>query len=124
IANLASKPWVLQGVQSVTLIPQPKRYHPNFEYESVDGISMFHRGGTTSYGTWGTGFDNHPEMRSQALFTNWRNSPAINDYIPARYQHLDKLKTFPYMMIEATTWTGNALVIKPESWNDANATIL
>ena len=124
IDGLRTKPWVLQGVQSVTLIPQPTRYHPGFTYGVFNGIDIFHRSVSGLYGDWGGSFGEVPEMRSEAVYLNWRNDSFINDQIPARYRHLDKLKTFPYMVIEATTWSGNALVIKPESWNDPDATIM
>lgn len=126
MANLTSKPWAVQGIQSITLIPQPSRYHPGFAYGTgPNGTTMFHRGGGNAIGTWGTeAWADTPEMRPVSVFTDWRNSATLLQYIPARYRHLLKLLTFPYMMIEATTWSGNALIIKPESWNDANATVL
>lgn len=58
---------------------------------------------------------------STALAPNWRDS--LLDLIPAQYRTLKKLLTYPYCVIELTTWTGSPLAIRPEAWADGDATI-
>lgn len=105
--SIADKPWISQGIVSVTYMPSISRY-------SFPGGAPGD-GRIDQLVTVPLGFD---------LFVNWRNSAEINDNIPSRYVHVKhKLFTYPYMIIEATAWSGNALVLKPESWNSPNATV-
>lgn len=134
---LSFTPWIAQGIQSVTLIPNPQKIHgesftwgnvvPSLQPNNVavtwtDGVGVQSGFGSGSGGGFGT---STPLTIKKSLYNNWRSATGfVANQIPARYRHLRKLFTFPYMLIEATTWSGNALIIKPESWNDANATIL
>lgn len=132
---MVDKPWIMQGIQSVTLIPSIKRYHPNFEFGSVtlDGreisVQVFDYGDSITPGGWiGAGTANpdmaYPNLLTHKMAPSWRESDNWDARIPARYQHVKaKLFTFPYMAIEVTTWNGNVLIVKPESWNDPDATI-
>lgn len=65
-----------------------------------------------------------PRNLYYGMFINWRNSSEILDNIPSRYRHLKKLFTYPYTVIEATTYTGTPIVIKPELWNDPDAIMI
>lgn len=109
--NYSDKPWVTQGIISITIIPKLTRYQPDFDYDG-DGITD-----ARLYGMGGASI-------AHSKFTNWRNSSDILNKIPERYRHLKKFLTYPYMVIEVTTWTGKPIVLKPESWQDANATIV
>lgn len=118
--NNQDTPWVTQGVTSVTLIPAIARYDPTFWSRAStepfnDLISNGH----------GAGYDNFINApRITALKPNWRQADDIINAIPERYRGLLKLFTYPYMTIELTTWSGKALSIKPESWNDPDATVV
>lgn len=103
------KPWVTQGILAAFSTPLLSRYIPRFTYAD-HGI---------------------PKRLSDSLlplsyrmFDAWRSSNIILSCIPVKYQHLKKFFTFPYMFIEATTWTGNPITIKPELWRDENATLI
>lgn len=107
--NFAETPWVTQGIISITLVPSFTRYQSDFEYNPSGPTEA------SNYGFGGASI-------VHSLFSDWRNS-VINT-IPERYRHLKKFLTYPYMIIEMTTWTGKPVIIKPESWADANATIV
>jgi hypothetical protein len=107
--SLATKPWVSQGIISVTYMPSLSRYTINGGADYVSGEKI-------------------QELitfpRENSLYVNWREQPDINDHIPARYQHVkQKFFTYPYMLIELTAWSGNAVVLKPEMWNNFDAQI-
>jgi len=132
--QMSDKPWIMQGIQSITLIPSIKRYHPNFEFGSAQlggsniKVQIFDYGENITPGGWiGSGTASpdmaYPDMLVHKLAENWRESNGIRSRIPERYRDLRKLYTYPYMFIEATTWNGNVLIIKPESWNDPDATV-
>jgi len=113
LRDFSTKPWVTAGIVSITLIPDMKRYLP-YGYswgDEKDPVTRAHRGYVA------------PQIRRN-LFTDWRNSPEILNYIPQRYRHLKKLLTSPYCMVELTFSAGSAIGLKPEAWNSPHATIL
>lgn len=116
---LSDKPWVSQGIISITMIPPIQRYDPDFEFEATEPGELFDPE---------TDLTEAPESllfpQKYAMFTNWRASSEILNYIPERYRHLKKFLTAPYMMIELTTFTGTPILVKPEAWTDANATVV
>jgi hypothetical protein len=109
LATMQDASWITAGIVSITIIPPITRY----------GIISWAAGNkptpVPSY---------HWLPRVYSMWANWRNSSELNNYIPARYRGLKKLFTFPYMVIELTTFTGTPIMIKPEAWNDANATVV
>lgn len=107
--TMKDKPWITQGIISITAIPPVSRY--------VDGWTYAPSGIPKPAPT------DLPIPRMYALFTGWRSSGEIVNYIPARYQGLKKLFTYPYMVVELTTYSGTPIIIKPESWADDNATV-
>lgn len=108
----SGQPWVTQGIISITLIPKITRYQ---SLASLRITSPYNRPFPMPF--------YFPRPIRRSLFNNWRNNSAILNKIPERYRHLKKLLTYPYMIVEMTTWTGKAIVLKPESWADNNATI-
>jgi hypothetical protein len=112
----SDKPWITQGILSITIIPDISRYHPNtanLPNASPDPALTFHDVSTIPF----------PEPKTYPLATNWRELNTLNEVLPERYRHLKKFFTYPYMVIELTTWTGSPLIIRPEAWQDGNATI-
>lgn len=111
----AGRPWVIEGIKSVTIIPNVARY------------------GLTTVSTGGSGdrpgfvymgdVSQRPNSRRTSLWNNWREG-FRNVYIPARYRHLDKFLTYPYLAVEATTWNGSNIVMRPELWADEDATMI
>lgn len=110
LAAMADKPWITQGIISVTIIPRFTRYHPSFTYGEL--VSLGKKAETL-----------YPVTLTYDMFTNWRNSSDYTDYIPARYRNLMKLRTFPYTAVEMTTFGATPVVIKPEAWNNANGRV-
>ena len=113
LADFSKKSWVTAGIVSITLLPDMRRYNPyGFSWGSTkDPVTKAYAGYIA------------PKIRRN-MFTNWRDSTEILNYIPARYRHLKKFLTSPYCMMELTFNAGSAVVLKPESWNSRDATIL
>src|SRR5699024_390877 len=43
---------------------------------------------------------------------DWRDQQIQN--LPSRYRHLRKFLTYPYTIVELTTYSGTPLILKPE----------
>lgn len=116
LAGAADTPWITQGIVSITLIPQLTRYMPTF-WDNFTNAQLVS----------GNPLDASaflPSSLVHSMNVAWRESATILAAIPVRYQHLLKFFTFPYMIIEMTTWTGTPIILKPESWTDPDATIV
>lgn len=115
LASFSDKPWITQGIISLTMIPDLSRY--GFSKNTIfipsdSSITVKHIGYKGSHIGGGKYTD---------MFPDWRNSSIIRNAINPRYANLLKFFTYPYMVIEATTWGATPIIIKPESWNDGNA---
>lgn len=111
LATIADKPWVTQGIISVTAIPKISRYVPTFPYNANTQLPT----GLGSY---------VPTPLKHNAFPDWRNQAEILNNIPDRYKMLKKFLTSPYMVIELTTWSGTPLALKPEMWADNDAYVM
>ena len=100
-------PWMTQGIISIKVIPKIKRYLPGYNEPS----------GSINYAEAPSEI---PPAISYRGKQNWRDTVPL---IPARYAHLKKFLTYPYTIVEMTTWSGTPVVLKPESWNDDHASI-
>lgn len=109
-------PWITQGIISITLIPDIRRYAGGFVYAEYDPVT--NPTGSTEAPWFKLG------MLKHNIFDNWRDSAEISNHIPERYRHLKKFYTSPYMVVEMTTWTGTPIVLKPESWADDDASVI
>lgn len=106
--SLAAAPWITQGIISVTYTPSLARY-------AVLG----------NLPASGSKIDNvviGPALHAMQL--DWRNTNDLVSQIPARYRSLKKFWTYPYMILEMTTWTGNPAILKPELWNSDHAYVM
>ena len=104
---LADKPWVTQGIISITAIPGSSisRYEMPTNDVVVEGITIKR----VASGSLQTITNN--------LKSNWRDT--IMDVLPLeKYKNLKKLQTYPYMVLEMTGYNGTPLIIKPESWDN------
>lgn len=110
LAAMAEKPWITQGITSVTVIPRINRYHPSFDYSEL--VSLGAKAETL-----------YPITLTYDLFIGWRTSGDYVNYIPERYRNLMKLRTFPYTAIELTTFNATPVLLKPEAWNSDNARV-
>lgn len=102
-------PWIIAGISSITIVPKIKRYAPEITYQANAPTRI----GTTGYAP-----------KQYSLLNNWRNNSSIVNAIPARYRHLKKFFTFPYMAIELTTNTGSSVILRPEMWNHPDLAIM
>lgn len=118
MGNYAQYPWITQGIVSITLIPDIKRYAPGFAYTGYDPETNPTGGTNLIFKAVRLNNVKHE------LFEDWRDSTEILEKIPERYRHLKKFLTFPYMVIELTTFTGTPIIIKPEAWADGDATVI
>lgn len=111
LTTKADHPWVLQGILSVTLIPRIQDYITGFQFQPFGNPTEAPEG--------------VPNKITHTMHTNWRNDANfINRIIPQEYRHLKKFFTYPYMVIEITTFTGQPLILKPESWADNDARVI
>jgi hypothetical protein len=104
----SGKPWVTQGIISIMAIPYTGIYDVGYTTSTVAGVTIkkVDPGSLTTVTT---------QMK-----TSWRNSLPI----PSRYSALDKFKVYPYCSLEMTSYTGTPLMLKPESWSDAHASVV
>jgi uncharacterized protein (DUF736 family) len=110
MTSMQNYPWVTQGIISVTMIPKLSRYNPGFVYAPAP---------------LPTRVDQYaPAYKRNTMAVDWRTTIMKDAGISTRYSRLLKLLTFPYLVIEMTTWSATPLVLKPESWNDKDATVV
>ena len=110
---IADKPWISQCIASVTVVPP-----------MLDKVT-FPWGSSAPYIQYGTTiptmFRMHDlswgrfEANTIALLDNWRDTA-----LTGRYSRLKKFLTYPYTVIELTTYSGNPLIMKPECLPSAN----
>ena len=108
---MSDKPWVTQGIISLTAIPHWSLY------DLGTGLIPVSIAGVTVYKV-----PENKRLKNQltALKPGWRETVEL----PERYRNLLKFKTYPYMVLEMTSYTGTPLLIKPESWADPDANVL
>jgi hypothetical protein len=104
-----NQPWVLQGIISITLIPSIRRYDDAFAYlpHAAPTFAAAPPSGIL-------------KARAHKGWVNWREYLRTT-ILPTRYQNLKKLLTYPYCVIEMTTYSGTPLMLKPEAWASADA---
>ena len=109
IRFMADKPWVTRGIISVTIIPKINwnrvvNHNPDItdrplSFPEIAGpVDAFRLTNLETYNY------------TVNLRSDWRATIQM----PARYRHLVKFKTFPYTVVELTSYTGNPLILKPE----------
>lgn len=104
---MSTRPWVSQGIISVTVMPKLSNMGVSLPTEWDMGQ--------------GSAFDvyrlsgNIPTLPvvEVALALNFRNSVPLG----TRYANLKKFLTYPYSVVEVGTYSGNPLVLKPECIN-------
>ena len=113
MGSISDTPWIGESIIAAFMTPQINRY-----VSSAEGFNWAAQGSPTSL----DGISLIP--LKHYLWENWRQSQEILDAIEPQYHILKKFFTFPYMMIELTTWTGTPIVLKPELWNSPDAHLL
>lgn len=114
INKFKKKPWVTQGIIHISVIPNLLNWYPDWTWADEDD---------RYYGKLFPGAYAAPQVVS-ASSGSWRTGPEMMAAIPDRYEHVkDKFFTFPYMYTVMTTWGGDAVIIKPESWQADRADV-
>lgn len=111
MSDMKDKPWLTQGIISISVVPDIFRYGGRTTIVKVEGTKV------------GVGKLNMPDGAGLMFnfMDNWRDSNKLLGMIPKKYRHLRKFFTFPYMVLEMTNFAGAPLVLKPELWNDPHA---
>lgn len=113
LAVFKNKGWMTAGITSITAIPKVSRYQMSVRDVHPHGYPEI------IFGEAGSGNLYRPK---NTMAFRWRDE--VKESIPARYRHLKKLLTFPYCMVEMTSYTGTPVVIKPESWQDEDGNVI
>lgn len=101
----SDKPWVTQGIISITVIPEITRYYQLSELGAKLPIGAYKAPSVAA------------RKAKSVQMQDWRNNTRLRNYIPPRYRHLKKFYTFPYMAIELSTMVGQSSIHKPELIN-------
>ena len=108
LISMKEKPWVTQGIISIYIVPKLSDWAP-INWSGGNGPQEL------------SSFRTVPVRHS--FKPNWRQSTDIFDYLPEQFRILNKFKVFPYLAIEYTMYTGTPIIIKPESWQNNDATV-
>lgn len=113
LSNLSEKPWMTQGIVSITAMPNrfmtDKSSWPSV---TIGGVAAKkpNRDSTLK------------EERSQS-FTLGLRETAIQR-LPERYRRLRKFLTFPYLAIEVSSYTGEPMILRPELWDSEKGELI
>lgn len=107
---VSDKPWVSQGIIAIYAVPNLQDFNLSYTNLDFEGVTV-----KRLYG------EGYPEKQIILSETQWRDK--LMGVLPTRYQHLKKFLTYPYSLVELTTYSGTPLVLKPESMNSSNTFI-
>lgn len=99
---LSKTPWISQGIVSIQAIPRG--------FVTRDDCTLVMGGGVAFYRIKNTRSDS----KAVTLAENWRDD-VKEIRLKGRYRHLLKFLTYPYTVVEVTTYMGSPLLLKPES---------
>lgn len=102
MAAISEMPWVSQGIVSVQAVPEIPESQLRTETVTLGNSIPVKRLKNFTV-----------EAERIMLRGHWRND--VRGLINKRYRHLNKFFTYPYSVVELTTYSGNPLVLKPES---------
>ena len=100
-------PWVAKGIVSISAFP--KTVLTDGPTVSLNGIDAHFLGDTPDEGVYFTSEETILEQ--------------LGRLTSADFKFVDKLKCFPYAVIEIVNYQGNALLLKPEMVNDKKLTL-
>jgi len=110
LEEFRDKPWITQGIMGITVVPP---------------LGIYFNEGTVVY-IGETAQARIPDATTLSrlkipMAMNWRETVEL---LPERYTNLKKFYTYPYMVMELTSYTGTPLMLKPESWADDDANVM
>lgn len=117
---LSTRPWISQGIISITAVPEIDIYQLPVEDFAILGGEEGVVNAKKPVNPDST-LPNTVKVK-HTMKGSWRDDVMAR--VPERYRGLEKLLTFPYMALELTSQTGTPLMLKPESWNDADAKVV
>lgn len=100
-------PWVAKGIVSISAFP--KTVLTDGPTVSLNGIDAHFLGDTPDEGVYFTSDETILEQ--------------LGRLTSAEFKFVDKLKCFPYSVIEIVNYQGNSLLLKPEMVNDKKLTL-
>lgn len=105
LINMSDKPWITQGITSITAIPFIGDIAAN-DPESFEKVVINGQADIPVYSYFGV----------RSLGNVYKMAPSFRDgnTLTYRYRNLLKFKTYPYMAVELTTYSGTPIVLKPE----------
>lgn len=112
LGKMREKPWVTRGILAVYAIPPLVDADGVFAYGPRDFIVEIPPGPDPQILNNFISFPFEIEMGD-----GWRDK--VMDTFPEPYRKLKKFLTYPYTVIELTTFTGNPVILKPEMLNGA-----
>ena len=120
--GMSNYPWITQGIMKAIIVPNTVRVAPvstspnthstgGTNYPPArNGVSVSVLKSPTGVTSNGKPFPSVPDR--ELTVTNFRDK--MRSLIGARYSRLEKFLTFPYFAIELTTYSGSAIVVRPE----------
>lgn len=105
---MQDKPWVTAGIMSIQAVPRMERYGVDLVSTTIAGgipVNEINPGPLNNVTT--------------PIGNNWRDSISLG-----RYLNLKKFLTYPYCVLEMTSYTGTPLVLKPECWQSEDMEIV
>lgn len=110
VQKVADYPWVSQGIVSIYAVPNLLDFNLTYVDLDFEGVPIRR--------LIGEGYPSTSVVfQDDAYPGDWKRG-AINRTLPEKYRHLRKFATYPYMVVEATTYSGTPLMLKPESMSD------
>ena len=104
MSYLKTRPWVAQGIVSVTVVPELENYFDEVHWGNVsfggttlNGVIVI---GAVVSGNGYLGAFSRAKMHPFTMAEGWRDSGPVINAIPERYRHLKKFLTYPYLAIE------------------------
>lgn len=110
IRSVSDKPWITQGIISVTAVPN--LVESDVLYSLVPSV--------LSSGMSVRVLSGRPKLpQTITVMQNWRES-----ILPDRYSKLKKFLTYPYTVVELTTYSGTPLILKPEGMGGTDIEVI
>lgn len=105
--GLWEKPWVTQGIGSITLVPKDVVDTGQAEEVPVGVLG--------NVAQWSVIKKGHVYINREYAITEKDFRKEVLESIPKAYRELKKFCTSPYMVLELTTYSGNPAEFRPES---------
>lgn len=108
LSNLSSRPWAATGIVSISAIPTLGGWVPGWnEKQPINAPNS-----VLANAAYAPPEESVP-LRTFNVLQNWRTE--VDRFIPAKYRHFKKLLTYPYCVIEMTSYQGSPVMLKPEN---------